>query len=92
MIGTPADAFRERLRRLREGRGWTQAELADRVRFANQSIISKIESGDRKVTIDEAFALAEALGIEPAALIAPPAPSAEDFMRVIAKLTDKGGT
>jgi transcriptional regulator with XRE-family HTH domain len=89
---TPADDFRERVRRLRERRRWSQAELADRVHFAvNQSVISKIESGERKVTIDEAFELARAFEVEPAALIAPPKPSPEDISRLLKKSPDEEG-
>jgi transcriptional regulator with XRE-family HTH domain len=73
---TPGEDFRERVTRMRERAGWSQSELARRVseqltRPLSQSALSRIETGDRAVTIDEAYALAFAFNVEPAELIAP---------------------
>ena len=81
-LTTPADEFRNGVRRARERKGWTQTDLAKRLRTqtefpATQSTVSRIESGDRAVTIDEAFALADVLDVAPAALIAPEPPDLE---------------
>jgi transcriptional regulator with XRE-family HTH domain len=56
--------FREQIRRRREQRKWSQADVAKRLhdnglRHMISSMVAKIESGDRAVRIDEANALAE---------------------------------
>ncbi|MFD5748003.1 helix-turn-helix transcriptional regulator [Streptomyces sp. NPDC059255] len=62
----PLAAFGERLRRLREERGWTQDELADRTEYS-ASHISGVETGSRNPTVkfaasaDRAFGTGEAL-------------------------------
>jgi transcriptional regulator with XRE-family HTH domain len=63
-----ADAvFARRLRDTRAVAGLTQQQLADRMTAAGhkmfRSQIGKIENGDRPVTISEATALADALGV-----------------------------
>lgn len=61
-----------RIRELREFRGWSQAELADRMTKAghpmHQTVISKIErssptTGRRSIALDEAIGLASVLGV-----------------------------
>lgn len=52
----------------RSRRGWSQARLARRVSL-DQSMIARIETGDRRVTVDDLVELAEALGVTPAALL-----------------------
>lgn len=68
---TPEDNFGRRLRREREERGWTQAELAQKLAEKGLSIhpssIAKIELRDverpRNVRLDEASAIAAVLGV-----------------------------
>lgn len=55
--------FNEKLRLLREARGWTQAELADRANVS-RAAISLYESGARRVAYDDAPMLATALGVD----------------------------
>jgi transcriptional regulator with XRE-family HTH domain len=59
----------------RQARGLTQQGLAERLsvlgRGLHPTAISRIEQGDRAVTVDELFALAVALNVSPMALIAP---------------------
>lgn len=60
--------LRARVRAERERRGWSQVALATKlkakgVRGILGSTVAKIESGDRKVKLDEVMALAEIFGI-----------------------------
>ncbi|MFJ8844338.1 helix-turn-helix domain-containing protein [Streptomyces cyaneofuscatus] len=57
----------------REARGWEQRELAERLTRAGrpmtQPIVSRIESGARRVDVDDLVALADAFGVSPAVLL-----------------------
>lgn len=50
------------IERLRLGRGWTQQDLADRVKVSRQTIIS-LESGRYNPSLNLAFRLAREFGI-----------------------------
>lgn len=52
---------RRRLRRLRLARGWSLDELAQRAHIG-PSTISRIETGHRRIALDQIVALARALG------------------------------
>lgn len=52
---------RQRLRSLRLARGWSLDELAKRARIG-PSTISRIETGHRRIALDQLVALAKALG------------------------------
>ena len=52
----------ERLRRLREERGWTQDQLS-RESGISRIKISRIETGERRMTATDAAFLSEALGV-----------------------------
>jgi transcriptional regulator with XRE-family HTH domain len=75
----PEEVLRERLKRYRDHRGWSQQELARRVTEAgvtmHQTTVAKIEGqGEqkpRKVTVGELLALAVALDVPPAVLLLP---------------------
>ena len=60
-----ARAFRigEEVRRLREERGWSQRELAERM-GATQSVIARLEAGGVVPTIATLDRVAAALGVE----------------------------
>jgi transcriptional regulator with XRE-family HTH domain len=74
-VKSPSEAAAEELRRVRTRKGWNQQQLADRLHELGAPIdratISKIETGDRRVTLDEVFWFAYALGVSPAALMLP---------------------
>lgn len=53
-------AFGERIRTLRENRGWSQTHLAERAALS-QPTVSQIELGDRTPKIDALVRLADAL-------------------------------
>lgn len=62
-------AFGETVRRLRQERGWTQEDLADRVGFDRKSI-NRVENAAYSPSVDRLFALANALGVTPSELLA----------------------
>jgi transcriptional regulator with XRE-family HTH domain len=74
--GVVGDHVRANLRRLR--RGISTYELARRLEAAGWKInpdgITRIETGDRRVTVDDLVALAVVLGVSPNALLLPPVP------------------
>jgi len=54
--------FAERMRAVRQARNWSAQEVANRSGMTRVAI-SKIENGDRGISIDEAFTLAAALDV-----------------------------
>ena len=56
------DTARRRLRTLRQARGWTLDDLAARA-HVGASTISRIETGQRRLAVDQLVTLARALGI-----------------------------
>ncbi|MDQ3765304.1 MAG: helix-turn-helix domain-containing protein, partial [Actinomycetota bacterium] len=84
MDGTPDTTGEQagaRLRRLRQARGWSLAEMAVRVPFS-KSYLSKLETGTKRITPDIARCLDEVLGTDGALAAVFPTPessmSAED--------------
>ncbi len=57
---TPAEIFRERLKKAREIRGWNQSELGDKAGMPASSI-AHFETGTRKPSFDSLRRLANAL-------------------------------
>ncbi|MGW2126265.1 helix-turn-helix domain-containing protein [Streptomyces sp. NPDC001758] len=78
------------VRRVRKGRALTVYELADRLASGNHSIaasaISKIERGERQVTVDDLLALACALDVSPSALLLP----LDDSPETAVEITGRG--
>lgn len=84
---TPTEVFRRQLVESRESRRWNQTELAERLRALGSSVdrsaLAKIEAPSsprsksegktppRKVSLDEAFEIALALGVAPIHLFVP---------------------
>ncbi len=66
----------ENVRRLRERRGMSAADLAAALTIAGRSMqpgaVGKIERGERRLDADDLVALALALGVHPSALLLPP--------------------
>jgi transcriptional regulator with XRE-family HTH domain len=66
-IMTIREMFAKRLREMREERGWSQAKLSRRVTELgyrlDKAAMSRIEGGQRTVTLEDAVALAAALGV-----------------------------
>jgi transcriptional regulator with XRE-family HTH domain len=68
---TPAQVFGERLRELRQRRGWNQRELAERA-HVDRTTVNKIEQGGRSdVSISQLFTFAEVLDTSPINLLTP---------------------
>ena len=56
------DTARRRLRALRQARGWTLDDLAARA-HVGASTISRMETGQRRLAVDQLVTLARALGV-----------------------------
>ena len=64
---TPEARFAIRTRELRRAIAWSQSRLADQIAAVggprlDPSNVARLERGDRRITLDEAFAIADALG------------------------------
>ncbi len=55
--------FGERLRALREARGWTQEELGRRAGLAGKTTVWRLEAGQHQPAWPTVLALANALGV-----------------------------
>ena len=71
MATTDESPFRHYLREWRKHHGLSQAELAQRVGIPT-SIISRYETGERRIHLEAQFKLMEALDIFPAQFFSPP--------------------
>ena len=71
MADTPDRRIGGAIARLREERGWSQRALA-KVVGLDQSALSRVESGKRRLAAGELDVIARALGVSPAALLAGP--------------------
>ena len=67
---TTENHVRQRIRSLRTARGWSLDELARRS-LIGPSTISRIETGGRRVALDQLVALAKALGVSVDELLDP---------------------
>ena len=69
----PGEVARLMIRRLRAERGWTQTLLAGRLAQAGyrlgQTDLSRIESGRRRLSVDELVAISAALNVSPARVL-----------------------
>lgn len=72
-IGAAGEHAAAEVARHRQRRGWEQAYLAQLVtdggRPMSASVLGKIESGGRRIDVDDLAALAAALGVTPSALL-----------------------
>lgn len=73
--------FIEQVRNIRQQRGWSQRDLADRLATEgfplHPSAIAKLETGQRPLRVAEAVALASVLGIPPLTVFYAPPPEYE---------------
>lgn len=76
---TVSETIARRMRELRERKGWTQTQLAERITElgfpVHQTWVAKCErldSGRRKITTEQAMLIAAALEVSPTALLLPP--------------------
>jgi transcriptional regulator with XRE-family HTH domain len=72
----PSAVFAARLRKIRDDRGLSQAELARQMteqgRPMSKAAVLRIENGERGLSLDEALAFATVLSAVPAHLLSPP--------------------
>jgi transcriptional regulator with XRE-family HTH domain len=73
----PTEVIAERMRELRNGRGWSAQRLAEEMTKVgipwDRSIVANIENGRRaSIAIEEVLALAYVLSVAPVHLIVPP--------------------
>jgi len=64
----PQQLFGNNVRRLRESKGWSQEDLAEKADL-HRTYVSGIERGVRNPTLTIVFKLADALGVAPAVLL-----------------------
>jgi transcriptional regulator with XRE-family HTH domain len=90
----PRDLFAERLRDLREGRGWSQRDLADELERSgspmDRAVIARIETGKRGVSLDEAILFAAVLGTSLENMIVPSdiaRPGSQETFQIAGKIT-----
>ena len=83
-------AFGQKVKTLRKAAGLSQEELAKKLGFSHKSSISKIELGRADIPTGKIEPLAEALGVDPGALLNPnhvikpdpkPEPSLADLIK-----------
>jgi len=79
----PSEVFQRRMREERERRGISQRDMVQRLADLGhpmaQPAITRIESGKRKVSLDEAVLIAVALDMAPEQLYAP-GPTWRDYL------------
>jgi len=66
--------FGQRLRELRQARGWTLEDLGEKADLA-WNYVAQIERGERNVSIDNMAALADAMGTTLSVLLQEEAPT-----------------
>jgi len=65
------EVFALNLRQLRHSRGWSQEELADRVRVSRE-YVSQLETAKKSASITVIESAAKAFSVEPYQLLVPP--------------------
>ena len=80
--------YRHYLREWRVHRGLLQEELARRTGIA-KSVISRYETGDRRIHLEAQFRLMRALGITPAQFFSPPDSPSLDVLAASASAEDR---
>src|SRR5229473_1957236 len=79
-MATLAHSVAAQVRALREGRGWTQEQLAEAAGLSRDAI-SRIERGDREPKLVTLEAIASAVGLELAQLLASEKKPSRPFRR-----------
>ncbi len=61
-------AIGRRIRKIRESKGWTQSDLAERLGLSDYRLVSQFENGRRDIRVSTVARLSSALGTVPADL------------------------
>ncbi|AVH59731.1 MULTISPECIES: helix-turn-helix domain-containing protein [Streptomyces] len=87
-LGPTGEQVRANIARIRESRGMTKKQLADRTAELGRPIpplgVSRVEAGTRRVDVDDLVALAIALRVSPTALLLPWTERPDDVVEVTA--------
>jgi transcriptional regulator with XRE-family HTH domain len=81
-VSDVARAVGQRIAAARRKRGWTQAELAERLGWPRDTLVH-YEHGRRALAVDRLVTIADALGVPPAALLIADQPSADLVTRIL---------
>jgi transcriptional regulator with XRE-family HTH domain len=83
-LGPTGETVRANIRRFREEQGWRLDDLATLIRHAgrpmSKTTLSQIETGGRRVDVDDLMALSHVLGVNPNALLMPALAQADDWV------------
>lgn len=78
---SPSETVAARVKELRKRHRWTQADLAGHLAHlgypVDPTVITRLERGERGVSLDDALAIAYALGVSPLYLVFPVTEGAE---------------
>jgi transcriptional regulator with XRE-family HTH domain len=94
-LGPIGATVQQNVRRLREERNLTMAELSRRLggdkigRKIPTLALARIEKGERRVDVDDLVALAIALGVSPTALLLPPLADEDQDLDEPVKLAER---
>ena len=72
----------QNIRRLRQARGWTQDELAEKAGYTNRSSIAKIENGVVDLSRNKIYTFAKIFGVSPVSLMGEDSEEAEIEMMI----------
>jgi transcriptional regulator with XRE-family HTH domain len=95
-LGSTGETVRRNITRLREQQNLGYTELARRTAEAGRPIpvlgVRRIESGERRVDVDELAVLAVALDVSPITLLMPEADTRDDFVTVTGRPAEEAHT
>lgn len=70
----------EKIKRLREAKGMTQSELAERIGYKHKSSVNKLELGINDVTASKLKEIADVFNVNPADLVTDVEPTSQQFI------------
>ena len=83
-LGATGESVRLNIRRLRNEKGISAAELSQRLEELDRQIpplgIHRIETGQRRVDVDDLMAISRALGVWPMTLLMPPTAAPDELV------------
>ncbi len=82
--------FGEMLRERRRAKGWTQPQLAERLKM-HSTVLAKIEKGTRSVRMDEAVTIADLFGVSLDSLLGRRSGAASEVANIVVSLQHAAG-